>query len=238
MELEPLSAKHGRMPWPKGKPRGPLSAEHLAATRRKPRPPTVLLPEVAECSAWLRKRRRADFGRDAGLRYVPDASLTALATRLTLNEAVGDPRATQVRGDLVRMIFNRRRLDWTRGWRVERITAAMPESWEARRVVAENFTIAEKLLGPIGKQAFSAVRFVELSVQLDTSAAFENYVNACLQQETRRSKTVSAIISEEAFQYWSNSKDNDLLARGRAYLTTEQHEEYRDLIRTSVQTVR
>jgi hypothetical protein len=215
--------------WPKGKPRGPLSPEHLVATRRKAKPQPQLAPVVAACAAVLRRCRRAAFGHGAGLRYVPEASLIALAERLTLNEPAGDPKVPQVRADLARMIFNRRRLDWTKGWRVERITAAIPETWERRVVVAECFNITEKLLGPVERQSFSVVRLIELCAQLETAAAFENYVAACLRQAKRRSKLVSAIISQQAFDYWQNTKEKDVWQRGlNAYGTPEQNKKWLD----------
>jgi hypothetical protein len=228
------------MAWEKGKPRGPLSPEHLAATRRKAKPQAPVPAEVAKCAAWLRQRRRVEFGLSAGARYVPEASLLTLAERLTLNEPAGEPRVLQVRADLVRMIFNRRRLDWTKTWRVERITAAIPETWEGRLLVAENFTTAEKLLGPVERQSFSVVRLIELGTQLETSAAFETYVGACLRQKKRRSRLVSAIISQEAFDYWKNSKEEDVIARGQQAngMTPEQHQEWLAQWMHSIKTIR
>ncbi|MDP9200535.1 MAG: hypothetical protein M3P26_01200 [Gemmatimonadota bacterium] len=141
----------------------------------------------------------------------------------------------QVRADLVRMIFHRWRLDWTKGWRVERITAAIPETWEARLVIAENFTTAEKLLGPVERQSFSVVRLIEVGIQLETAAAFENYVGDCLKQPKRRSTMVSAIISQGAFDYRQKGKDKKKedvresrgLRAARQYgMTPEQHQEW------------
>lgn len=226
--------------WPKGTPRGKQSPEHLAATRRKPKPKAPVSPVLAQCAAWLRQRRRVEFGLTAGLRYVPEATLLALAERLTLNEPVGDPNAPQVRADLVRMIFHRWRLDWTKGWRVERIIAAIPETWESRLVIAENFTTAEKLLGPVERQSFSVVRLIEVGIQLETAAAFETYVRDCLKQPNRRSKMVSAIISQGAFDYRQSTKEEVMRTVGKnekkadvgtrsehcGYMTPEEHEAY------------
>src|SRR5258706_13776054 len=128
------------MPWQKGRARGPQSPEH-AEKRRQARwgeRPVVPLEIQAWTACLWRAWRFAFQGR--GPKNVSKADMMALSALIAEHGRPDDHSAQEVRDGLVTLLFNRRRLDWTRGWSLRRHIASLPTTVEGRALLARALT--------------------------------------------------------------------------------------------------
>ncbi|MGH9891841.1 MAG: hypothetical protein ACREA0_07645 [bacterium] len=192
------------MPWPKGRPRGPLSPEHLAATRRKPRPPEPLPPGVREWSRYLwlalRKRSRghrlpANIGR---------GSVEELARRLSLVGWPSDPEAQQMYQATVALLFSRGRLDprTNRRQTLVKYLDLYPDNRSGLLRLLDSVKATAQIPGPgIAKASLSVDNFLRVAVQIPKGNA-EEFVRFILGDPSRTKRTIAAIFCPGTFEYW------------------------------------
>lgn len=193
------------MPWPKGRPRGPQSAEHVEKRRMKLQKPKVSLPlEVGAWIVWVKRAHRVWCRRfhlsGRGNWNLAQESLIAFAERLSL---IGDPEAQDAQVAfqvLQKLIFCRERLDWTKGESLRQAVDALPTTRpELMRVVAA--CEAAEAVEPLEKARFSLPTFVEAAKRIPADGV-AGYVDKLLNEPTRTQKTIRSMFCSATIAYW------------------------------------
>jgi hypothetical protein len=217
--------------WPKGKPRGKLSPEHLAATRRKPKPQAPVSPEVAEWVPSVRKahrswRRRFPLGR--GPWNLSGETFLLIASLPSVVGTPVDPAAQKVFNAIVALLFRRVLPDWNQKQSIPNQVRALPQTREGLLKIAE-FVEATGKLEDLRSATFHFETVVQ-SALLIPSGNIKGVVEFVLNDPAHRERTIKGIFHPRVIKHYEG------IARG--LLGPLADPSYREQIRAKVRTVR
>ncbi len=216
------------MGWPKGRPRGPLSPEHLRKTRRRTPPPILLPPEVM---AWWTFVHYSIRLRRWWIKNVDEVQITELSAKLAVQGPPTDPNLWKLYDVVIPVVLANSRL---RGRSFKMNVGLLPTDKSAMRwlYLGEAAEKAFKeIYGPLLKQQFKIEDFATAAAMCPSAKAAQLHFSRCLSGPDALANPKPATVLTPGAMDWSRN-------RFRGAFNEYYEGDYAEQVRQKLRTIR